>query len=285
MVLILAEDVEMLIAWAATALVSTTLVAANIGMPAGPDDIPLSACSFRVIGHRGTDAGVARNNTVDALRQAVAYGADVVEMDIRQTAPDDHGHRTWVVNHDATIGGRRISRTTFPALKDRQPDLATFSDAAQVAADAGVGIEVELKPNRVSADGLREVLGVLTTKQLRENAVLTSRHSSVLARLKPVAGPTRLGVIVGEPADPESVKKFADRVLIRHTAITAEYVAAAHAHELLVEVWTVDDADGWRAFSRYGVDGVITDKADAAIAWCAREYSSATDSVIAQPTV
>ena len=318
----------MLIARAATALVSTILVAGNVWMPTGQavqpqawcagcaeatgspapavatrapapgtpsnpgaagkpkrvrqvaatpvTDSPLSACSFRVVGHRGTDAGVARDNTIAAFRQAIADGADVVEMDIRRTAPDDQGHPIWVVNHDATIRGHRISRTSFQTLKDLQPDLATFSEAAQVAARAGVGIEVELKPERVSADGLREALGVLTTMHLRETAVLTSAHSSVLAQLKPLAGPTQLGVIVREPADPESVKKFADRVLIRDNLITAEYVAGAHAHDLFVEVWTVDDADGWHTFSRYGVDGVITDKAAAVTAWCAGESDRPT---------
>ena len=275
----------MLIAWAATALVSTILVFVDVDMPTGPADSSLSACSFRVVGHRGTDAGVARDNTVGAFRQAVADGADVVEMDIRRTAPDDQGHSTWVVNHDATIRGHRISRTTFQTLRDLQPDLATFSEAAQVAAGAGVGIEVELKPKRVSADGLREALGVLTTMQLRETAVLTSAHRSVLARLKPLAGPTQLGVIVREPADPESVKKFADRLLIRHNLVTAEYVAAAHAHDLLVEVWTVDDADGWRTLGRYGVDGVITDKAAAVTAWCAGEYYRAIYGVFERPTL
>jgi glycerophosphoryl diester phosphodiesterase len=118
---------------------------------------------------------------------------------------------------------------------------------------------------------MREVLGMLTTMQLRETAVLTSAHRSVLAQLKPLAGPTQLGVIVRKPADPESLKKLADRVLIRHNLITAEYVAAAHAHDLLVEAWTVDDAEGWHALSRYGVDGVITDKAAKVTAWCAGE--------------
>ena len=66
--------------------------------------------------------------------------------------------------------------------------------------------------------------------------------------------------------------------------ITAEYVAAAHAHDLLVEVWTVDDADGWHTFSRYGVDSVITDKAAALTAWCGREYQNATRSVVQRPT-
>ena len=284
MVLIHAEDLEMLIARITATLVSAIIAAANVGITTGPTDSPLSACSFRVVGHRGTDAGVARNNTVAAFRQAIADGAEVVEMDIRRTAPDDQGHSTWVVNHDATVRGHRISRTTFQTLKDLQPDLATFSEAAQVAAHAGVGIEVELKPKRVSADALREALGVLTTMQVRETAVLTSAHSRVLAQLKPLAGSTQLGVIIREPAEPESLKKFADRVLIRHNLITAEFVAAAHAHDLLVEVWTVDDADAWRMFSGYGVDGVITDKAGALTAWCAGEFNRATHSVVERPT-
>jgi glycerophosphoryl diester phosphodiesterase len=111
----------------------------------------------------------------------------------------------------------------------------------------------------------------LTTLELRETAVLTSAHRSVLAQVKPLAGPTQLGVIVRKPGDPQSVKKVADRVLIRHNLITAEYVAAAHAHGLLVEVWTVDDVDSLRRLSRYGVDGVITDKAAAVTARCAGE--------------
>ena len=131
---------------------------------------------------------------------------------------------------------------------------------------------------------MREALGVLSTMHLRQTAVLTSAHRSVLAQLKPLAGPTQLGLIIREPADPESVKRYADRVLIRHNLITAEYVAAAHAHHLLVEVWTVDDANGWRTLSRYGVDGVITDRAAAVTAWCATEYYRATYSVFERPT-
>ena len=53
---------------------------------------------------------------------------------------------------------------------------------------------------------------------------------------------------------------------------------------LLVEVWTVDDANGWRTLSRYGVDGVITDRAAAVTAWCATEYYRATYSVFERPT-
>lgn len=269
----------MLIAQAATALMSTVLGAFNIGMistpaetPVAPADQVRSACSFEVIGHRGTDTGVARDNTVAAFRKAVAAGADLVELDIHRTAPDDQGHRTWVISHDPTIRGRQISTTTYRTLKNWQPDLATFDQAAQLVAAAGVGIEVEVKPDRVSAAGLADALGILTRHQLRGSAVVTSAHRSVLAQLKPIAGPTQLGVIARDATDPKSLKKIADRVLISHSVITTDWVAAAHAQNLRVEVWTVDDVVGWQKFDRYDVDGIITDKAGAVNRWCAGEH-------------
>jgi glycerophosphoryl diester phosphodiesterase len=275
MVLHDAEDFAMLIARAATALSSIVVFGINGGMSTPAAD-PVPACSFRVIAHRGTDAGVTRNNTVAAFAQAGVDGADVVEMDIRLTAADSEGRRTWVVNHDEKIRGHQVSGTTFRLLRDLQPDLATFSEAAGAVAAAGARIEVELKPERVAADRLDEVLAVLTAERLRDAAVLTSAHRSVLTQLEPLAGPTQLGIIIREVDSPVSLKKVADRVLIRHNLVTADFVSAAHAQGLAVEVWTVDDAGGWRTVSRLGVDGVITDKAAAVTAWCAGSAAIAT---------
>ena len=44
---------------------------------------------------RGFCAGVVR-----AVRRLEVHGVDVLEMDIRLTAPDAHGLATWVVNHE-----------------------------------------------------------------------------------------------------------------------------------------------------------------------------------------
>lgn len=249
--------------------VVTPAVAEAVAEAVEPAAAPQANCPFRVVGHRGTEAGVAHNNTVAAFRRAVAGGADVVEMDVHRTAPDRDGRRTWVVHHDPIVGSRSISDTTLSALRALHPDLATFDEAARVVARAGVDIEVEIKPDQVSSAALREALGILTTHGLRHTAVLTSAHPPVLARLESLAGPTDLGLIIRESTDPEWLAARADRVLIRHNLVSADFVAAAHARGLLVEVWTVDTADGWRAASRYGVDGVITDRTADLIAWCA----------------
>lgn len=60
-------------------------------------DLPVTRHSFTVIAHRGAHAG-AHENTLTALRHAIAIGADYAEIDVRKTAD---GH--YVLMHDATV--------------------------------------------------------------------------------------------------------------------------------------------------------------------------------------
>jgi glycerophosphoryl diester phosphodiesterase len=48
-------------------------------------------------------------------------------------------------------------------------------------------------------------------------------------------------------------------------AVTAEFVTAAHARSLAVNVWTVDDPDEMRKLADMGVDAIITNVPDIAV--------------------
>lgn len=50
------------------------------------------------------------------------------------------------------------------------------------------------------------------------------------------------------------------------TLVTADLVARAHAAGLAVNVWTVNDRAGLAAMVALGVDAVITDRLDDALA-------------------
>ncbi len=52
----------------------------------------------------------------------------------------------------------------------------------------------------------------------------------------------------------------------RIRVLTPRLVAAAHANGVEVHVWTVNDADRMRELTAMGVDGVVTDRTDLALA-------------------
>ncbi|HRQ24558.1 MAG TPA: glycerophosphodiester phosphodiesterase family protein, partial [Anaerolineales bacterium] len=46
------------------------------------------------------------------------------------------------------------------------------------------------------------------------------------------------------------------------TVMTPSFVRAAHARNLSVEPWTINDEETMRMFIDWGVDGIITDRPD-----------------------
>jgi glycerophosphoryl diester phosphodiesterase len=101
---------------------------------------------MKVIGHRGA-AGLALENTIEAIAAGIAAGVDGIEIDVRLTTD---GH--FVLCHDATI--KRVSayehvidKTTLKQLKalplsNGQP-IATLQDAVKAAGKVPIIVEVK----------------------------------------------------------------------------------------------------------------------------------------------
>ena len=51
----------------------------------------------------------------------------------------------------------------------------------------------------------------------------------------------------------------------RLRVLTPQLIAAAHRHDVEVHVWTVNEPDDMRRLIDWGVDGVVTDRADVAL--------------------
>ena len=60
-----------------------------------------------IIAHRGAPK-LARENTLMAFQKAIDLGADIIELDVRQTKDGE-----LAVFHDQDIGGKKISGLTF----------------------------------------------------------------------------------------------------------------------------------------------------------------------------
>jgi len=245
-----------------------------------------------VIAHQGGD-GILPGNTLQAFKHADGLGVDVLEMDVHQTRDG-----VLVIMHDATV-----DRTTDGSGAIVDMDLATIKtlDAAYhwpfdgTSPERGRGFRVptldevletfpqqrfniEIKQETPSiADGL---CTLLRERGVVERTLVASFHRDALSDFRKACPDVATSAHrwevtsfvaaqgIGLPGL-HNPRAHALQVPLEQYGIelTSEArVAAAQRLDLYLDVWTLNDADAIGAAFRRGVDGVITDRPDIALA-------------------
>ena len=215
-----------------------------------------------MIGHRGAKA-VAEENSLEALEAAVAAGADLVEFDISPGL---------VVAHDPGRPG--------PSL----------DDALALLGATAVGLHLDLKrPGYEQA-----VLEAVDRRGLRDRVVVSTAYPSAARRVAALA--PGLPLAIGYPRDRADIARFSwPGLLVRpgraalRTAMPARIplllrqarasvlslhwtlcspgaVRASHRAGAPVLAWTANDPDAIRRLERMGVDGIVSDDPEGALA-------------------
>lgn len=220
----------------------------------------------RVIAHRGASAA-APENTIEAFHLARELGADWVELDARRTADG-----AVIVHHDAHLPeGRAIVDTERADLPDRVCDLADALDAC-----AGMSVNIEIKnwpadPDFDPTDAVAEEVVALVQRRRAQGEVLVSCfHEPTIARvhqLDPTIPTAFLHLLVDRSWDAlaEAMSAAGHAALHPWDGLVDEsLVAAAKAHGLEVNVWTVDGPERMAQLIGLGVDGLCTNVPDVA---------------------
>jgi glycerophosphoryl diester phosphodiesterase len=121
-------------------------------------------------------------------------------------------------------------------------------------------INVELKPNVPDPAALARAVSV-ELRALRQDAlarVLLSSFSLAICEAL-VDLITEVPVAFLYELPPPRLPRGVSAVHPPHVLVDAQVVAALHARGLLVNVWTVNEADRAAVLSDAGVDGIITD--------------------------
>lgn len=226
-----------------------------------------------ITGHRGT--ATAPENTLAALREAAAQGADYAEIDVQRTADG-----AVVLLHDADLmrmagDPRRIDQVTLPELASvdvgsrKDPRYAaervpTLAQAIAVARDAGLRLNVELKYNRPDSLLAPAVVQVLRATGYDTASVITSLDLASLQQVKRLAPDLRTGMIVTRAVgDPTRLP--VEFLSLNQAQVSTRMLARAHRAGKEVHVWTVNRRPQMEAMVELGVDNIITDHpADAA---------------------
>jgi glycerophosphoryl diester phosphodiesterase len=221
----------------------------------------------KVIAHRGASAA-RPENTVEAFVHARTLGADGVELDVRRTS-DGHG----AVHHDPVLAdGRLIVELDSSALPDGVVTLPAALDAC-----VGMEINVEIKNVAIDPDFdpaqtmARYVADTVSDMGLVDQVVVSSFGIDAINAVKAHQPRLRTAWLVFQHPDPPALVDRAQRaghdgIHPLWAMVDQALVRAAHDAGLFVNVWTVDDPVEMRRLADLGVDGIVTNVPDVALA-------------------
>lgn len=226
--------------------------------------------AHRGAGHRGKGATI-HENTIAAFKQAIAVGADAIELDVRRTADG-----VLIIHHDERITRSRhlISRLTLAEIHERAAAkgycIPTFAEALETCAGR-IALDIELKEGGYEADvtaltrryyDLRHVAFTsfddFTIRRIKE--IVRAAVTGLLLGVEPLAGP---GARVSEIFPIRRVRRCgADFVAPNRGLVHLGYIQRAERAALPIVVWTVNGkARAGRLITR-SVAGIITDVPD-----------------------
>jgi glycerophosphoryl diester phosphodiesterase len=240
--------------------------------------------TVHIIAHRGASA-YAPENTLAAFAKAVDFGADILELDVRQTRDGE-----LVVLHDASVnrttnGKGRVADLTLEQIKaldagswfspdfvgERVPTLAEVVDATPDFTT----LLVELKGSPEEYPGMEaRVVRFIRQRGIEKRVILKSFERDVLNRLRMLAPDiprlrivvseiSFLGLIIGHGVHFGSVFEDDVQYLQHHWfSLTEGFIRKAHDRGYKVFAWDVDDEKRMEELIKKGIDGIETDHPD-----------------------
>jgi glycerophosphoryl diester phosphodiesterase len=218
-----------------------------------------------VVGHRGA-AAVAPENTRAALEAGIASGADLVEFDVSPGL---------VLAHSEA---------------ERPDETLTLDDALELLGASGVGLHVDVKLPGYE----EEVVAAIDRHDLRGRTLVSTAYAATSRRVARLA--PGLPVAIGYPRDRLGVSGFswpralqrsgaaalrtamplripvllrqsrATTLSLHHTLCSRAAVAAAHRSGAAVLAWTANDPASVTRLTNAGVDGIVSDDPEMALA-------------------
>lgn len=226
-----------------------------------------------IASHRGGGA-TAPENTLPAIRSALAAGFDYVEVDVALTAD-----RQPVLMHDRTVdrttdGEGRVSALTLAEVQRLdagawfRPEYAgtavpTLAEFLDVLAASGRRAIVELK-GEWDAAAVGAAVAEVVARGLERRVAVSSFDARTLA-MAASASPVMPRLFILKNLPPDVVRAATEAgvrgLVVSRRAILErpEVVQELHAAGIRVVVYTLNSDTQWDEVTALGVDGIVTD--------------------------
>ncbi len=229
-----------------------------------PNGIVVS--SMYIIGHRGA-RGLAPENTLAAIQEGLAAGANEIEIDVRVTKDG-----VCVLNHDpflhdASNGKLRsvhIAEHTLQELYAFRPALATLEEAIRLV-NRRVPMVVELKP-KVATNQTIANINTFLKKGWQPHDFLFASFSQRSLRQLHAALPA-ISIVVNERFGGirgawRARQLGAQRLAFNHHNLWWGFIRSMHRKGYKIAAYTLNDPLKARRWERHGLYAVVTDFPD-----------------------
>lgn len=219
---------------------------------------------MQIIAHRGA-SGDYPENTLLAIEQAIAQGADAIEIDVFAVQGE------LIVIHDhhlarTTNGSGSLYQHNLAQLQQLDAGLGqripTLWQVMQLLAPTTLWLNIELKGDNTVAPLLPLLERAKRELQFDLSRLLISSFNHhLLAALKLQLPALKLGALTASM--PVDYAAFAQQLQAYSvncdvSFINQAFVDDAKARGLKVYVYTVDQADDIARMAQYGVDGIFS---------------------------
>lgn len=232
----------------------------------------------KIWAHRGA-SGYMPENTLSSFQKAVELGADGVELDIQLTKDN-----RIVVCHDEKIdrtsnGQGYIKDYTYEELtaynfNKTHPEVThaaipLMSEVFDLLQDTNLTINIELKTGVFDYEGIEEmIVRMVKDKGFEERVIYSSFNHHSILKIQEIDPHAKVAFLYEDgPIDfvTYAHKHHVDAIHpwiynLRYPHVTRD----AKKYNLQVNVWTVNDEEGFAYCDLMGVDAVITNFPDKA---------------------
>jgi glycerophosphoryl diester phosphodiesterase len=220
-----------------------------------------------VVAHRGA-SGTAPENTITALRRAMAMGATWAEVDVQRTSDgvlvlvhDDTWERTaGVAGAIAATPWEQVRRFDAgawfdPAFAGERPP--TLEQALELARD-GLQFDLEIKSPENHPGLAADIVAAVRRAGVASRVLLSCFDPDVIDEVANEAPDIAVAYLAGVP-----IERRHSRVttyVFDHTVVigSPEYIARLRARGARIWTYTVNEADIARAVTAGGATAIIT---------------------------
>lgn len=218
---------------------------------------------MKIIGHRGAK-GLAPENTIASVKQALKYKVDELEFDLRVTQDGIVilNHHRYMIDDNRRL--RIVANNSYAELLADKPDLATFDEVLKLV-NRKVHLYVEIKPG----EPIEPVVAIIT--KCLENGWETSDFSigsysqKILRGVKQTMPSIELIVIEhwsGIRATYRARQLGTKRISMSQRWLWSGFIKMMARRNWQLAAFTINDPAKAARWEQYGLHAVVTDYPD-----------------------